>query len=474
MKKRVIALSITVIMFISIFIMNNTKVNASKLYKGDVSYSTSTNTVLLGNGFYSSSASLTPSPSTVDIGVDPATIQKVVIEDANGVQIAPLTLNTGSVYNLPSLTGQAISVSVGNQQSYNGYFRWLRNAQSNVWSYESDDGVTYHSTDAAPPNDSYGYYSIPSQSYVWSNYHVITHPSEFAVSGGIIPFEAVTNVTLTNAGFVQGSEPSSKLQLETANNPSFVNGYDAKIAFTERFDYAPASSMQGHYTDPTAIWYQYNNGVKVNYNATTYYYSSNWKIYAYVNVPAPTPTPTPPIVITGDFTVNPSAIKFRDSFTLHPLPFSIPAGCTYQYHQYRFSASGYSWDSPLVTSRTADSVFSYANYPTNLAVGSNTIYINVVADCASTNFITSHNLDVSAPLNDRPPVFDIGWFHQGDTQGYVPIYQAVLNDYLNLRVIHDNTVTPKTPHDPDGDSIYYTWQFDACNSTWVKGLPSNY
>ncbi|WP_139305712.1 fibronectin type III domain-containing protein [Paenibacillus sp. GP183] len=223
---------------------------------------------------------------------------------------------------------------------------------------------------------------------------------------------------------------------------------------------------------------KYFMAVDIAWKGITYKYTGPFPTidvyYDPVTSPTSTPTPTPPIVITGDFTVNPSAIKFRDSFTLHPLPFSIPAGCTYKYHQYRFSASGYFWDSPLVTSRTADSVFSYANYPTNLAVGSNTIYINVVADCASTNFITSHNLDVSAPINDRPPVFDIGWFHQGDAQGYVPIYQAVLNDYLNLRVIHDNTVTPKTPYDPDGDSIYYTWQFDASNSTWVKGLPSNY
>jgi len=68
-------------------------------------------------------------------------------------------------------------------------------------------------------------------------------------------------VALTNAAFVFGSEPSTKLQLKTGNNPSFVNGYNAKIAFTETFDYVQdQAGMYGHYGDQNSYLVSNNNG----------------------------------------------------------------------------------------------------------------------------------------------------------------------------------------------------------------------
>jgi hypothetical protein len=462
MKKKVVALGLAALMIISIFFMNNTKVSASKLDKGAVSYSTSTSTVLIGNGFYSASASLTPSPSTVDIGVDPSTIQKVVIEDANGFEIALLTQSRGSVYNLPSLSGQVISVVAGNQTSYNGYFRWLRNAKSNVWSFDSDDGVTHRSTDAAPPNDSYGYNTIPSQSYVWSNYHIITHPSGFNVNGGIVPFSAVTNVTLKNAIFVQGAE--STLQLETGNNPSFVNGHDAKISFTEIFDYVPTRpEMKGNYADPTAIWYQYNNGVQVDYEATTYYYPSNWRIVAYINAPAPTPSS-----ITGDFTIQPSAtIAWRDSFTLHPLPFSLSAGCSYQDHYYKIERNGSSVTTPKVYNATQNTSFSYGSYPSVLAVGSNNISLMIEASCGNSGWISTHTLNVTGPASNNPPDFILGWVYPGTK---TPVTQVVQGAILDLIYIDDPSVP--TPKDPEGDPIYFDGFNFSSSDAWTKTIPT--
>lgn len=283
MKKRIVAFILAVLLGLGVFILNSQKVQASQRDMGQVQFSTGSNTVLLSDGYYSSSSSLTPSPSTVDIGVDPASIQKVVIQDANGNQIAQLTQNSGSVYTLPSLSGNSISVNAKRLTSSSGYFRWLRNAHSNVWSFDDENGTNYTS-DAGGPKDSYGYYTIPSQAYVWHSYHVIPHPSGFTVSGGTVPISAVTNVFLSNADFVFGSEPPQYLQLETGSNSSFVNGYDAKVAFTELFKYVPDDpSMSGHYADPSALWYQYHTGVQVDYYGTTYYYPNTWHIVAYVN-----------------------------------------------------------------------------------------------------------------------------------------------------------------------------------------------
>ncbi|SED12915.1 PKD domain-containing protein [Paenibacillus sp. GP183] len=468
MKKRVIALGLAALMIISIFFMNNTRVSA--MDKGAVSYSTSTSTVLLSDGFYSSSASLTPSPSKVDIGVNPATIQKVVIEDiTTGVQIgAPLTLSSGSIYSLPAITGQAKAVNVRGLTSYSGYFKWLRNARSNTWTFDDDNAVTHHSTDAAPPNDSYNYYTIPSQSYVWGAdpndnvFHVITHPSGFAVSGGTVPIEA-TNVTLTHAGFELGSEPAPNLQIKAT---SFVNGYDAKIEFTETFNYSITRlGMFGNYVDPSAIWYQYNNKVHVDYEATTYYYPSNWHIVAYVNTLTPTPTPSP--VILGDFQVNPSTINYRDSFTLHPLAFTIPAGCTYTDHYYKIERGGISVQTSKLTAQTQDTTYTYSSYPSVIAVGTHNISLMIDTSCGSSGWIGPKTLTVNGPTSNRPPDFILGWVYPGTK---TPVTQVVQGTKLDLVYIDDPTVP--TPIDPDGDPIFFDG-FNFSNSdAWTKTIPT--
>ncbi|MFH7617588.1 hypothetical protein, partial [Pseudomonas syringae group genomosp. 7] len=83
----------------------------------------------------------------------------------------------------------------------------------------------------------------------------------------------------------------------------------------------------------------------------------------------------------GDFDILPSnTINWRDTYTLRPKNFVIPNGCTYQYHEYQMISDGFYWYSGKVTSRTADSMYSYANYPSTLVVGSNNISIKIVAD----------------------------------------------------------------------------------------------
>ncbi|WP_169733273.1 Ig-like domain-containing protein [Cohnella panacarvi] len=188
--------------------------------------------------------------------------------------------------------------------------------------------------------------------------------------------------------------------------------------------------------------------------------------------PEPTPTTEPPTyAITGDFDVLPSnSINWRDTYTLKPKNFVIPNGCTYQYHEYQMISDGVYWYSGKVTSRTADSTYSYANYPYNLVVGSNNISIKVVADCADSGWIADKVLTVNVPAGNNPPVFNPGFFKQYDRGNINPLYEVVVGNRVDLRIMNNPMTDPEEPYDPDGDPISYTWEFAGSASSWIRNI----
>ncbi|QJD84070.1 PKD domain-containing protein [Cohnella herbarum] len=179
--------------------------------------------------------------------------------------------------------------------------------------------------------------------------------------------------------------------------------------------------------------------------------------------------------ITGNFDILPSQnIKWRDSFTLKPKDFVIPATCTYLYHEYLIEKDGFTWTSSKVRGQTTDSPFAYSNYPSNLGVGTNFISIKVTADCANSGWVNIKPLTIESPASNRPPDFSVGFFRENNRSGIFPDQEVVINQRVNVRVIQDNTKNPPLPNDPDGDAITYTWLFGNSSSAWVRSFPDEY
>lgn len=185
-------------------------------------------------------------------------------------------------------------------------------------------------------------------------------------------------------------------------------------------------------------------------------------------------TPVEEKEITGDFEIVPGKIQFRDSFTLKPINIVVKGpGCEYVSHKFRYYQNGWSVeDTPLVKGKTQDYV---QKYPYRLQVGTVQVYMQIQTTCGNSDWIGPKPLEIETNPDNRPPVFSIGWFQQGDYYGFIPSATIVVKDsYVNLRVIQNPTTNPPEPYDPDGDPIEYYFHFEDSKSSWIRGLSDYY
>lgn len=183
--------------------------------------------------------------------------------------------------------------------------------------------------------------------------------------------------------------------------------------------------------------------------------------------------------IDGDFRINPNPITMRDSFNLIPEPFTIPDGCTYTSHSYRFSKDGYAYSEPIV-SRTATTNYPYSKYPSVIDVGSVYIAIKINADCGgetiTTGYIKEKPLVVQSDgRQNEGPIFSGGWFnaYEPNPTGARSLNQIVLGQRYDLGIVKEPHEDPNRalPRDPEGDyPITYTWNFRGSSSTFIQGI----
>lgn len=180
------------------------------------------------------------------------------------------------------------------------------------------------------------------------------------------------------------------------------------------------------------------------------------------------PTTPPAYVITGDVDILPSnTINWRDNFSLKPKNVVIPAGCTYQYHEYRIERNGTTWTSSKVFSQSTTSAYTHSTYPYVIGVGSHNVSIKITANCASSEW-TGTTLTVNGPASNNPPTFEAGWTTQGGVKNRASVQTSVLvGTTLDLVYLDD-----PAPDDPDGDTLTFVG-FDFTDSNaWAQQIPS--
>jgi hypothetical protein len=105
-------------------------------------------------------------------------------------------------------------------------------------------------------------------------------------------------------------------------------------------------------------------------------------------------------------------------------------------------------------------------------------FLKITAKCngktIETDWIATKTLIVTGPTKNGPPVFDAGFFHNADTSSFEPLTIVAVNTALNLRIINDPRSVPAKPYDPDGDPIYYNWDFAGSDSAWIRSFPTEY
>lgn len=180
-------------------------------------------------------------------------------------------------------------------------------------------------------------------------------------------------------------------------------------------------------------------------------------------------------VITGDFDIHPTTVKFRDPFTITPKDIQVSGpGCTYMSHRFRVSFNGTYEHFPESFSRTQPTEAKYP-YPRNMNVGTNYIQMKIFTTCGESSWIGPKPIELTSDPNNSPPVFNIGWFQQGDYYGWIPTATIVVKDsFVNLRVIQNPTTNPPEPYDPDGDHVDYHFHFTNSSSSWIRGLVDEY
>jgi hypothetical protein len=187
----------------------------------------------------------------------------------------------------------------------------------------------------------------------------------------------------------------------------------------------------------------------------------------------PTPTPARPETITGDFHFDKSSINFGQSNGVYPDNVSVSGGtgCTMTQFGYTFTQGSLKYDTVSPTSSPVTQNFAGPPYPGGMGGGTVSVTMTIKTSCGTTKVVGPKTFDIIVPAGNNPPVFNASWFAGGNSFGYPKVYEVVVGNYVDLGVVHDPTESaPKTPYDPDGDGIVYTWDFKNSTDPWIKAL----
>jgi hypothetical protein len=456
----------------------------------------------------------------------PATPGKVIKNlywyDKNG---NPLRAATGDWLNKPSfsgtdtLHGTKLTVrtftSAGGSE-YGGIYYWQRSGGSNEWKSQAPQGVDYPSSLPCPsaPNDEWGLKMYPNctDSHLPATLKKGSDASYYTLDNAFIDQSVVIPDSVIEADSVKPVEVKPDLlKLVTEENtnkqgtadPSttFLGLVDAgsatktsvKIRFKQTFG---RNSYDNHYyrdfSNPGARQMWYYSAFTFKLEGTTNLYKDKVLYVEWGDAPSndpcktnpsapgcqPGPSTPPTYNITGDFDIVPDHIEFRQSFALKPKNFVIPAVCTYKNHRYVIRRDGDYSLSDYVTNKDQTTSYTYSTYPIIIGVGYHQVSLKITAVCdgktIETDWIATKTLIVDGPTNNSPPVFDAGFFREPDLYSFEPLSYVAVNTRLNLRIINDPRTDPPKPYDPDGDPIYYTWDFAGSDSAWIRSLPSEY
>jgi hypothetical protein len=189
------------------------------------------------------------------------------------------------------------------------------------------------------------------------------------------------------------------------------------------------------------------------------------------------PPPPGPEVITGDFHFDKTVMDYGQSNAFLPDNVSVSGGNGCQIAQFGWivSQGSISYTSLGNQSFATAGSFDGPPYPKGMGGGTVTVSMKIVSSCGTIKVVGPKTFVINIPAGNSPPEFRAAWFAGGNSSGFPPINQVVVGSYVNLGIIHDpNEASPKTPYDPDGDGIIYTWDFTGSSDPWIKGLKDEF
>ncbi|MGF7033410.1 hypothetical protein J2T17_004358 [Paenibacillus mucilaginosus] len=177
-----------------------------------------------------------------------------------------------------------------------------------------------------------------------------------------------------------------------------------------------------------------------------------------------------PEVVKADFTIQrvPS-IKFGDDNAFIPdIEVTGGNGCSIQevFWTATQGSKTYNW----TVSQEVTISFAGPPYPGGIGAGMVSVTMKLTTTCGTVKEVGPKSFQIIMDANNNPPVFSASFFDGGNSYGYPPIYQVTLGSMVDLGIVHDPTVDPNTPYDPDGDGIIYTWDFENSPSEWLRNI----
>lgn len=469
------------------------KAYASELPPIAISYSSSDSAATNGwQGVYSSQSTLKTDTLNIDVGagniIDKAELKR------DGVTVATIDAAkdkqtwSGQV----DLNGDAHMVtSIGNMKVA-GYYAWYR--------YMPTDphGVLWYEEGGSSPPSPADIYSVETENVLGfdmpkypgvmdDSLHIQgARDQPYKLDGSELPSTVVgspLNMAIKTNDYDEIYGPEylkSKTDLTTTidvNKSEQASTPDNMVVYySQTFDHEGAVKQLGL---PGAKLMAYFAAFSVDIQATTYKYPDQL-IVTYkpaVGSPPPTPsaTPTPnngPEVVTGDFTLDKTVINFGDSNAANPVNVKVSGGNGSKLVEfgYTFTQNNLVWSTVGPTSIASAQSFTGPPYPKGMGGGNVDVTMTIKTSLGTVKTVGPKSFTILIPPNNNPPVFKGAWFQGGNSNSFPPITQVLLGQYVDLGIVHDPTEDPKTPYDPEGDDIIYTWDFAGSSDPWIQAI----